>query len=224
MSDDVGLTESEVATYLEAVDWLSAVIGHPRLVAAWEQHSSLNRYTVGGVATHAVYGGVLRMVQFLGEPEPPGDHPVELGQYFGPNRLAEPDDDDPLFVVLREGAEKTARRGPDVLLQTCRAGREELAHALRRTAAARAIPVARVPGGTTTASEYLRTRVLEVVVHGDDLMASVRGVDIGDPPTAAVTVCLEVCLALARAQLGDLGALRAFTRAERADPGALRVL
>jgi hypothetical protein len=34
---------------------------------------------------------------------------------------------------------------------------------------------------------------------------------------------LEVCLELARARVGDLESLRAFTRTERAIPDALRV-
>jgi hypothetical protein len=82
----------------------------------------------------------------------------------------------------------------------------------------------RIAGGVVSLRDYIRTRVLEVVVHGDDLVASVKGCDTPDPPPAAVEVCLELCLDLARAQLGDRTALRAFTRAERADPDALRIL
>jgi len=37
-------------------------------------------------------------------------------------------------------------------------------------------------------------------------------------------VCLLVCVELARARVGDIAALRAFTRSERAAPDALRVL
>jgi hypothetical protein len=84
--------------------------------------------------------------------------------------------------------------------------------------------VARIPGGTSTAADYLPTRVLEVVVHGDDIVASVAGLHHPGPPPEAMDVCLGLCLELARAQSGDVGALRAFTRAERADPGALRIL
>jgi hypothetical protein len=47
---------------------------------------------------------------------------------------------------------------------------------------------------------------------------------VPDPPTAAVAVSLDVCLELARSRVGDLAAVRAFARTERALPEALRVL
>jgi hypothetical protein len=218
------LSATEVETYMAAVDWLLELLDRDEVELAWARPSALARYSTGGVAAHAVYGGVLRLVQYLGEPEPAADHPVTMADYYGPNRVNDPDADDPLFVLLRDGAEKTARRGRAALVATGRAAREELAEILPGTPRDRAIPVVRVPGGTSPLADYLRTRVLEVVVHGDDVACSVEGLVITDPPAAAVGVCLSLCLDLARAQSGDLGALRAFTRAERADPGALRVL
>jgi hypothetical protein len=214
----------EVDTYLSAVDWLTMLLARDEIAQAWNEPSALSRYTTGGVAAHGVYAGVIRPVQLLGAPEPAGDHHVKVADYFGPNRVEEPEDDDPLFTMLREGAEKTARKGVARLLATCQAARAELAEVLPMTPSDRAVAVARIPGGSSSASDYLRTRVLEVVVHGDDLVASVEGFQAPDPPPAAMDVCLALCVELARAQPGDVGALRAFTRAERADPGALRVL
>jgi hypothetical protein len=88
----------------------------------------------------------------------------------------------------------------------------------------RAVPLLRLPDAATSLADYLRTRVLELVVHGDDVVASVAGLVVADPPAAAVETCLGLCMELARAQLGDLQALRAFTRSERAAPDALRIL
>ena len=122
--------------------------------------------------------------------------------------------------MLRAGAEEVALEGQPALLESCRSARSTLAVRLPTIPANRAVSVVRIAGGVVSLRDYLRTRVLEVVVHGDDLVASVKGCDAPDPPPAAVEVCLE----LARAQLGDRAALRAFTRAERADPDALRIL
>jgi hypothetical protein len=218
------LTTREVETYLGAVDWLIALLHRPEVLQAWDEPSALARYTTGGVAAHAVYGGVIRLVQVLGEPEMTSASPLRVADYFGANRVDEPTDDDPLFVILREGAEKTARQGHPRLLSTCTAARTELADRLPLTPAQRIVPVARVPGAGTTVADYVRTRVLEVVVHGDDLVASASIDDFPDPPAAAMDVCLGVCLELARAHAGDVGVLRGFTRAERSEPGALRVL
>jgi Mycothiol maleylpyruvate isomerase N-terminal domain len=223
MRSEPVLEPHEVGTYLDAVDWLIEVLGCPALAQVWGQPSAVARYSIGGMAAHAVHGGVVRLIQVLQEPEPDG-HPVALVDFCGPNRMAQPDDDDPLFAVLRAGAEAVALEGQPALLDSCRSARSTLAVQLPTIPAKRAVSVVRIAGGVVSLRDYLRTRVLEVVVHGDDLVASANECDAPDPPAAAVEVSLELCLELARARLGDRTALRAFTRAERADPDALRIL
>jgi hypothetical protein len=218
------LSSSEIATYLDAIEWLIALVRSDEVASAWDQPSALAHYTTGGVAAHAVQGGVLRLEALLGEPEPIGSRVVKVGEYFGPNRMADPGDDDALFAALRTSAEEFAQQGTAGLITACLASRDELARLLPQSRADRAVPSVRVPDGQVPLADYLRTRVLEVVVHGDDLAASVAGWRPPDPPPEAVGVCLNVCVDLARARVGDLGALRAFTRAERSTPGALRVL
>jgi hypothetical protein len=218
------LGSHEIGAYLDAADWLIEVMGGLELAQAWGQPSAVSRYSIGGMAAHAVQGGVVRLIQVLNDPEPADGRPVTLADFFGPNRMARPDDDDPLFAVLRAGAEEVALQGQPALLESCRSARSTLAVLLPTIPANRAVSVVRIAGGVVSLRDYLRTRVLEVVVHGDDLVASVSACDALDPPPAAVEVCLELCLELARAQLGDLAALRAFTRAERTDPDALRIL
>ena len=224
MRSEPVLEPHEIDTYLDAADWLIEVLGGAELAQAWGQPSAVARYSIGGMAAHAVHGGVVRLIQVLQEPEPANGHPVTLVDFCGPNRMAQPDDDDPLFAALRAGAEEVALKGQPALLESCRSARSTLAVRLPAMPANRAVSVVRIAGGVVSLRDYLRTRVLEVVVHGDDLVASVKACDAPDPPPAAVEVCLELCLELARAQLGDRAALRAFTRAERADPDALRIL
>jgi hypothetical protein len=63
-------------------------------------------------------------------------------------------------------------------------------------------------------SDWLPTRVMELVVHGDDLAASV-GID-APPPSEAAAVTIDLMVALARAVHGDLAVVRALARRERA--------
>ncbi|HVB90729.1 MAG TPA: maleylpyruvate isomerase N-terminal domain-containing protein [Acidimicrobiales bacterium] len=217
------LAAGAVATYLGAVDWLIALLQSGEVASSWDEPSALARYSVGGVAAHAVQGGVLRLEQLLNEPEPPG-RVVTVAEFFGPNRLAGPDDDDPLFALLRAGAEEFSRRGPVAVVARCVTCRDALARELPMERADRGVSSVRVPDGRVPLADYLRTRVLEVVVHGDDLLASVSGLGAPDPPPEAVGVCLNLCVDLARARAGDVETLRAFTRAERTTPGTLRVL
>lgn len=217
------LSRGEVDTYLGAVDWLRAVLARAEVAESWSEPSALEHYTVGGLAAHAVHG-VLWLEQLLKDVPPVGLRPVAVADFFGLNRVDGPKGDDRFAASLRSAAEKFALTGATVVAAACTASRDELVGLLSAAPAARAVPVIRVAGGRVPLSLYLRTRVLEVVVHGDDLVSSVPGLLVADPPAVAVDVSLEVCVELARARVGDLAALRAFTRVERASPDALRVL
>ncbi|HEY1828861.1 MAG TPA: maleylpyruvate isomerase N-terminal domain-containing protein [Acidimicrobiales bacterium] len=218
------ILEPEVAAYLDAVDWVLGLVASPEVAAAWTGPSSLARYSTGGVAAHVVMGAIIRLDGLLAEAEPLERRPVGLPESFLPNRVEDPEVEDELFARVRQAAEKLAQGGPAGVLA---AAAESLAHlrAILPTASLdRAMTLLRVPDGRMTLRDTLRTRILEVVVHGDDLVASVPGWAALGPPDRAVDICLGVCLELAKARLGGMGALRAFTRAERAEPDALRVL
>lgn len=217
------LSRQEVDTYLGAVDWLRSILVRAEVETSWGQPSALAHYTVGGVAAHAVHG-VVWLEQVLKDAEPHGLRRVAVGEFFGLNRVEGAAGNDPFAESLRSAAEAFAQTGPILVTAACTAARDELVSLLSSASPTRAIPVIRVAGGQVPLCEYLRTRVLEVVVHGDDVASSVAGLHVPDPPTAAAAVSLEVCLELARSRVGDLASLRAFARAERALPDALRVL
>jgi hypothetical protein len=197
-------------------------LARSEVAEAWERPSALALYSVGGVAAHAVHG-VVWLEQVLKDAEPIGLRAVKVGEFFGVNRV-QGEGTDPLAASLRSAAEAFAQTGGAIVATACTVARDELVPLLSDAPAERAVPVIRVAGGQVPLREYLKTRVLEVVVHGDDLVSSVAGLQVADPPADAVAVSLGVCVELARARVGDLGSLRAFTRAERALPDALRVL
>lgn len=215
------MSREEVDTYLSAVDWLRGILARAEVSDAWSQPSALARYSVGGVAAHAVHG-VLWLEQVLKDAEPVGLRRVKVPEYMGLNRL-EGENDDAFGAALRSAAEEFAQTGAQIVAAALTVSRDELVALLGAAPAARAVPVIRVPGGQAPLSEYLPTRILEAIVHGDDVVSSVPGLQVADPPAAAVDVVMAVCTELARARVGDLESLRAFTRAERALPDALRV-
>ena len=224
MSDDSPrLSGVEVSCYLGAADWVIAVISLPEIGAAWKQPSSLANYSVGGVAAHVVQGALERVVALLELPEPDGLPSVDIPAFFAPNRVEGPGDD-PVLVGLRRLSEVHALQGQEAVVRRSRVARDQLASVLPTTAVDRRMPLVRLPDASSSAGDYLRTRVLELIVHGDDLVASIPGLLAPAPPSDAVGACLAVCLELARARVGDIDVLRAFTRVERAEEGALRVL
>lgn len=218
-----GLQPTIIDAYLGAVDWLRSVLGRSEVAAAWTEPSAVTEYTVGGIAAHAVHS-VLWLEQLLRDSEPTGLRQVGISEFFGTNRVDGSVDRDPFSASLRDAAEAFALTGAPVVIAACTASRDGLVSLLTAAAADRAVPVVRVAGGQVALQDYLRTRVLELVVHADDVASSVPGLLVADPPPAAIEISLGVCLEMARARAGGIAALRAFTRAERAAPEALRVL
>ncbi len=221
------MSRKEVDAYLAAVDWLGGILGRAEVARAWSEPSVIARYTVGGVAAHAVHG-VVWLEQLLAEPEPVGLRPIGLAEFFGLNRVDQDEDpqvdDDPFAASLRAAAEGFARTGIDTVKASLNASRDQVVVLLDEAPATRAVAVIRVSGAQVPLSDYLRTRILEVVVHGDDLVCSVPGLIAPEPPPASMAVSLDVCLELAQARVGGLAVLRGFTRRERAPGDVLRVL
>ena len=219
-------SHDEVDAYVAGVDWLRGILGRAELAAAWGEPSVVARYTVGGMAAHAVHG-VVWLQQLLTDAEPVGLRPVTVGEFFGPNRVDAVDaegSEDAFSASLRVAAEGFARTGAATVQAALTVSRDQLVGLLDHADMSRPVAVIRVGGAQTALREYLRTRVLELVVHGDDLVCSVPGLAAPDPPPGSLEVSLAVCLELAQARVGGLAVLRAFTRGERALPGALRVL
>ncbi|MFZ0252084.1 MAG: maleylpyruvate isomerase N-terminal domain-containing protein [Acidimicrobiales bacterium] len=220
------LSRGEVDGYLGAVDWLRGILGRAELVAVWSEPSAVACYSVGGMAAHAVHG-VVWLQQLLTDVEPVGLRTVTVGDFFGLNRVGDLDaeaSEDAFSASLRAAAEGFARTGAATVRAALTASRDQLVDLLDQAAASRAVAVIRVSGAQVPLRDYLRTRVLELVVHGDDLVCSVPGLAAPEPPADSLEICLAVCLDLARSRVGGLAVLRGFTRSERALPGALRVL
>jgi hypothetical protein len=212
-----------VDSYLGAVDWLRGLMGRAEVAGAWLEPSAIAGYTVGGVASHAVHS-VLWLEQVLKDDEPVGLRAVSTLEYFGLNRVEGSDDTDPFAASLRAAAEAFAQTGPEIVIAACTVARDELVGLLTGVSATRPVPVVRVPGGQVPLKEYLRTRMLEIVVHGDDVACSVAGMIVASPPPDTMQTCMDVCLDLARARAGDLPILRGFTRRERAEKDVFLVL
>jgi hypothetical protein len=221
--DGIPLSVEAIDAYLGAVDWLRGVLGRAEVLGAWPEPSAIAGYTVGGVASHAVHS-VLWLEQLLKDVEPVGLRGVTVLEYFGPNRVEGSDDTDAFSASLRAAAEAFAQTGPEIVIAACITARDELVGLLTDVSVTRAVPVVRVPGGQVPLGEYLRTRVLEIVVHGDDVVCSVAGMKVASPPPNTVETCMDVCLELARARSGDLSIIRAFTRRERAEKDVFLVL
>jgi hypothetical protein len=183
--------------------------------AAWDEPSVVLGYTVGGLAGH-VLGATSAIERYLDLT--PGDHVATTkGAYYAvvPSTADAPD----LHADIRARAAALAARGQQAVIEDL----DALCTRLRqRLATEPPTRVVEVMGGTILAlDDYLETRVIEVVVHCDDIAVSVGATS--NVPSEAASIAVSHLLEVARHRHGDIALVRAFTRRERDDIDALRV-
>ncbi len=208
--------------FFEAGDVALAVVASELVASNWEAPSALEGLSVGGIVAH-LYSAVRLFENALRKPEPVDAEVSGFREFYSLNRMDDGEDfEDPFQVAIRSDATRRADEGPAALAARFSDLVARLRDELAELPLDRLVPVWRIEGGATTLDDYLRTRIVELLVHADDLAASV-GIELALPPMAA-SAALLACLELARARVGDLAVLRAFTRRERAEPDVLRVL
>ena len=159
------LSRDEVDTYVAAVDWLRGILRRDELARVWGEPSVVARYSVGGLAAHAVHG-VVWLQQLLTDAEPVGLRPASVGEFFGLNRVSDAADaesaEDAFSSSLRAAAEGFARTGTSMVRAALTTSRDQLVGLLDQAAATRAVAVIRVerstgPAARLPADESART-------------------------------------------------------------------
>ncbi len=217
------ITSRHVTAFFEAAELTAEVLGADEVAKRWAEPSALAGLSVGGLASH-VYAAMRRFEVALDDELPARPATVTLAEYYGANRIESPEDlGSGVAAFLRDDAEQRAHHGATATVTRFREVIERLRDRLPGEPPDRPVTVIQVPDGITPLDDYLATRVVELVVHGDDLAHSVDLPPLAIPEVAA-SVTIDTFVELARARSGDLEVLRAFARAERSTEGALRVL
>jgi uncharacterized protein (TIGR03083 family) len=194
------------------------LVARPEIAERWEQPSALPEFSIRGLAGH-LYRATGSVEAYLDRDEPDGE-PIDAPTYYK-EAVGEPDVDSDLHRAVRERGEEAAAGGHDALLRDW----DEMIGRLRRRLAAE--PQSRrlrvFKDLVLTLDDYLVTRLVELVVHADDLAVSVA-VDPPELPRDAYTSAIWCLVDVARIKHGDVAVVRALTRRERDALQALRVL
>ena len=197
---------------LRAADALVGLVSAPEVGEAWERESVLPGMTVGGVTRHLVSQPECA-VEFLGiQPVPPHAQQLSLAECY------ERTD----WFAAPVGAEENTSIRDD--FNAMAAGHQEHSVAILELARTD-LPAALAAAGPTTyvpwqdclltTDDFLVVRLMEVVVHADDLASSV-----GLPTPAFDDDVLHPALALlamlGARRHGQDAAVRALAREERA--------
>jgi hypothetical protein len=207
--------------FFGATSSLADLIASPAVGDHWGERSCLEGFTVGGIAGHIVRS-VQALLDLLERPLPEAARVVTPTQFFGVNKPKGPVLDDSIAKFMVADGENWAEFGQGAVVGTFRELVDQAEGVLGDLTATTIIPTIRIPDGVTFLGIYLTTRVVELVVHGDDLASSV-GID-WQPPFAAGAVAIGMLVQIATEQYGAVEVLRVLARSERAASGVFPVL
>jgi hypothetical protein len=199
--------------YLSAADTAMGLLGRPEVAAAWSRPSALAEWSVGGLAAHLA-GQVLTVARVLDVPTDDSLRPIPLDDHYVRAAWVGAEVHDRVNVGIREGGEKEAAAGPEGVLGRVRAARVAVADRLSLEAIDRVVLIP-WQGWALTLDDFLTTRMMEIVVHTDDLAASV-GLEAPAFDRAVLDPVLGLLTRLAVRRHGQSAVVAALARQERA--------
>jgi hypothetical protein len=201
-----------MTAYLDAADCTARVLADPMVGAAWPAPSSLADMTVGALAGHLARQ--IFNVQVAIASADRADSPISLLEHYQRVEWIGAGHDDEANVSIRRSSEREAADGPGPLAARAAGAVRELRTELAGLTADRPVFLPWGPWSLAL-DDLLRTRLLEIAVHHDDLACSV-GARIEDLPAVATDAAVALLATLAVRKHGAAAVLRALSRAERA--------
>lgn len=201
-----------VAAFLAAVDLTWELASTPQVRDAWTQESSCAGMTVGGLTHHLLNQAGHTARGLSAEPRP--DEPIALLDHYESAAWVRAEPDDEVNVGIRDADNEQAQAGPDAVLAAAREGIDALPDLLTRP---RDPDTIYIPwqGWTLGTEDFLTTRMMEMVVHGDDLASSV-GLDTPTYPDGVMVPVLGLLTGVAARRHGQAAVVRALSRPQRA--------
>ena len=205
------------ADFLVAGGSALELIGRVEVLNGWSQPSALPQMSVGALAAHlgsqvlSVHAAVTAGVGVVDE------QPVPLLEHYQRVAWVRASLDDPANVTIREGAEQSSAAGHDGVVRSVQAALDDLRTAFTASLRAGLPPAVRMPWWDWSLSfeDFLVTRVMEIVVHSDDLAVSV---DVAPPmlPQTVLGPVLALLVGVSLQRHGQAAVVRALSRSERA--------
>ena len=193
---------------IEAVEAAAMLIGRDEVAARWSQPSALTGMTVGALCAHLVRaaGSVLAYLDRTDLAARPDGALLTPVTYFHAAI------DSPIHERIKEVSAAEATAGPAELAARC----AEVAASMRSRLADEPSDrlVAALGGRMLSLDDFCRTRLIEVLLHVDDLAVSV-GLPRPITNTDGPAIVIEVLIGIARMQHGDWALLHALARNER---------
>jgi hypothetical protein len=205
---------SDIRTaYLAAAASAADLLADPAVGARWDLPSALEYYKVGGLAGHLA--GQVFFVGSVIDADEATEQPIDLLDYYDQAPWITAGPDEAVHVRIRTGSEANATDGPEALVDRVRGAVDELRRVLPGVPADRRVHLPTWGPFSLRFDDFVRTRLMELVVHSDDLAVSVEIPTPALPETVTGPV-ITLLAGIASRRHGAVPVLRALSRVERA--------
>ncbi|MEU0569044.1 maleylpyruvate isomerase N-terminal domain-containing protein [Nonomuraea sp. NPDC005983] len=198
--------------YLVAAGSAVELLNDPAVAAAWNKPSALTEFSVAGLAGHLAFQ-LVRVDGVLPESDVKQE-PISLIEHYTRSPWVQAGLDHESNVGIRRVSEAAATDGAAALAARTS---ELLGRQRTEVPDQPADRVVHIPssGWSLRFDDFLLTRLIELVVHSDDLAASV-GIATPELPPEVVNPVVELLAQLAVHRHGATAVIRTLSRAERA--------
>jgi len=209
----------DATVYLEAATAAAALIASPEVAIRWDEPSALRELAVSGLAGHLARQITMVPAQLSNRQKlPEGAEVITVLEHYARVQWIDAPLDAEINVGIRRTAVTEAEEGPAALA-------DRVAAAIARLTTMLPAEDGDAPyfipwtGWALPLSDFLATRLMEIVVHSDDLAVSVQTTLPPFPEQATETV-IDLLTRLSTRRHGTAAVLRALARQERA-PGTI---
>ncbi len=205
------MEEFDRSAFVSACHSAFALASDSAVARAWDNESACKGMTVGGL-THHLLAQIDHVVTAL-EGRPPDGVPIPLLDHYTRAAWVTADHDDDANVSIRESADESAKDGQASVLAHAAKG---LAHLPAALAATREPDVVPIPwqGWSLTTDDFLVTRSMELMVHSDDLAASLE-LPLPEFPEPVAERVVQLLSGVAMRRHGQSAVIRGLSRPQR---------
>lgn len=197
--------------FLAAVDHVAAIVARDDVAAAWDTPSALPQWSVGGLVAHLASQPVIAVDLLRAEP---WSDAISLDEHYARSAWVKGGLDDDVNVSIRAGGDAQAAAGRDSVLAKVTDARATLPDLLAAQPAERAVLIPWA-GWALRRDDFLTGRMMEVVVHGEDVAASL-GFDAPRLPDEVLAPVFALLTRISVRRHGQGAVVSALSRAERA--------
>ncbi len=208
--------EKVLSSFFHVCELVESVLKDEKVSADWNKYSVLPSYNIGTLVCHMACV-LLRIESSVQKRAPDGAVEVTFEYYFVNDVLRDPEGfEDGISTVMLKEAEYKAEDGLDQVYKSVAMTNERLKEYLNIGMLNDLIPLVAVRNGAAKLKDFLKTRIADLVVHFDDMMASSESLDTYNLLSEDdIEIAMDVCLQTVKARYGRADLLRSMARQER---------